>query len=465
MDGKTIFGFFELFHGDKKDINKFIKPFLDLAPDSQAVYEFLQNSYDAEANIFAFLVEQEYLFVFNNGHKFTFEGIRSILNIGQSTKESKSNIGKFGIGFKIIHRLLGESDGQKELNDYLGPIIFSWSKYQDIKKLADFLDSPIISTETPLFTYNNQDKVYVESDNNPWLFKILFTNFPLGYQENFYDLNYQEKNNMFSHQDLIDLSTLTRKFLFDSGKFSEVELNEGTIIFLKLGANKSSNILSDTAKTTIHRSLYFLNKSNTGHKSLDKIYMQSLDNSVSTSKYEIESFIITKSDRDYEVILADAAEPDKPDVIEIMVQYPKDYHDLSLKSEPNLYLYFPMNEEYLQLNFAIHCNAFHNQSSRTGIDFNSPRNINILKTLCNRLISQLNKLKGDDPHRYCLIFDAIICSDSTNSKNKSWAVNYIYNPLMRYCRTNIPSSEGNYFSKERIRIKKPLFLLSLPILA
>lgn len=100
-NGKIKYGFFELFHGDKKDINKFITPFLKMAQDWQAIYELLQNAYDSNSRNFALFFNEEYLLAFNNGKQFSVEGIRSILNIGQSTKESKSDIGKFGVGFKV----------------------------------------------------------------------------------------------------------------------------------------------------------------------------------------------------------------------------------------------------------------------------------------------------------------------------------------------------------------------------
>ncbi|MCA0387086.1 MAG: DUF4433 domain-containing protein [Bacteroidetes bacterium] len=453
QSGEKIFGFFELFHGDKEDINKFIKPFLDLAPDSQAVYEFLQNAYDAEAQIFAFLFNEDYLFVFNNGKKFSFEGIRSILNIGQSTKESKSNVGKFGIGFKIVHRLLGESDGQKELNNYSGPVVFSWNKLDDLKELASFHDNLNVSISTPNFTKSDPGKEYIETDNNPWLFKILLTNFPLGYQEEFRDLEYKMRERIFSEEELIQLSRLTNTYIFESNKFDNSKLEEGTIVFLKLGPKKTKSILNDIATSTILSSLNFLNASQTGHKILEKIYLHSLDIVQSTSKYNTKVFQITSVEAEYETVLADANEADKPELIELMLQYSTDVKDVSLKSEPNLYLYFPMNEEHLQLNFVVHCNVFHNQSSRTGLDSDSPRNRKILRIFCEKLVNYLETLKSNDKQEYNKIFCAIIQSDKVESENKKWAVDLLYTPLLSYCKSNIPSSNGFYFSKDKIRVK------------
>jgi hypothetical protein len=40
---QMIKGFFELYHGIKDDIEKYLPSLLDIAEDNQAIYEFLQN--------------------------------------------------------------------------------------------------------------------------------------------------------------------------------------------------------------------------------------------------------------------------------------------------------------------------------------------------------------------------------------------------------------------------------------
>ncbi len=89
--------------------------FLDMAKDGQAVYEFLQNAVDAGSSHFTMVWGQDpvdgnhYVMVANNGEMFNQKSIRSILNVGSSTKTADSqNIGKFGIGFKLAHRLVGK---------------------------------------------------------------------------------------------------------------------------------------------------------------------------------------------------------------------------------------------------------------------------------------------------------------------------------------------------------------------
>ncbi|WP_435524591.1 sacsin N-terminal ATP-binding-like domain-containing protein [Chryseobacterium indoltheticum] len=127
-----------------------------MAQDAQAVYEFLQNAVDADSSHFLMVWTQdieeidengrpsEYLMVLNNGKQFDFSAMESILNVGVSQKlEEEHTIGKFGIGFKLAHRLVGKENGLEELveNNY-GPILFSW-KNNDLEKLL-YNENPVV---------------------------------------------------------------------------------------------------------------------------------------------------------------------------------------------------------------------------------------------------------------------------------------------------------------------------------
>ena len=106
---------------------------------------------------------------------FDLNSIRSILNVGSSTKTADSQtIGKFGIGFKLAHRLVGKDNGLQELiNENSGPLLFSWKNYE-IGSLANGT-SPV---PTDISISNNGSGVISITDDNPWLFKILITCFP-----------------------------------------------------------------------------------------------------------------------------------------------------------------------------------------------------------------------------------------------------------------------------------------------
>jgi hypothetical protein len=171
---ERINGFYELFHGDKPNIANDLMDGLKNAQDSQAIYEFIQNAADCDSDYFAVYYNDDYFLAINNGSSFTTNDLRSILNANQSTKTNNegqaidcNKIGRFGIGFKLVHRLVGENDGKNELvQDYKGPILFSWAKKEDFESLLKI---------------NNLDEIeYTDelSSNFPSLFKILLTNFP-----------------------------------------------------------------------------------------------------------------------------------------------------------------------------------------------------------------------------------------------------------------------------------------------
>ncbi len=133
---KTIKGFFEMYHGDKPDIASYLPSILKIAEDGQAIYEFLQNAVDCGSTHFYIFYNEKYFLAINNGSPFDTEGLQSILNIAQTTKKDPDKIGRFGIGFKLAHRLVGKNEGTDELvRQYKGPILFSWAKLEDLEGL------------------------------------------------------------------------------------------------------------------------------------------------------------------------------------------------------------------------------------------------------------------------------------------------------------------------------------------
>ena len=115
QNGDYIKGFFDLYHGDKADIGGFLSGFLKIAEDGQAIYEFLQNAADCGSSLFYMFYNDDYFLAVNNGKVFNQAGIQSLLNVTQSTKSNPDQIGRFGIGFKLVHRLVGKGDGIEEL--------------------------------------------------------------------------------------------------------------------------------------------------------------------------------------------------------------------------------------------------------------------------------------------------------------------------------------------------------------
>ena len=205
-------GFINITHGDKPNERGFIESQVTIAEDGQAVYEFLQNAVDADSSEFYVYYDEKNFCVINNGSKFSIENVRSILNFSQSTKSEKDNkIGRFGVGFKLIHRLVGKESGIDEIIDqYKGPVLFSWDNFY-LKKFVknDFIDI-----------------------DNHWLFKIIYTNFPCGVNETILGANC-ESINPFKDNEVNEII----RFLSNKNINMEV-MEQGSLFFLKLGDQK-----------------------------------------------------------------------------------------------------------------------------------------------------------------------------------------------------------------------------------
>ncbi|MFC2084010.1 DarT ssDNA thymidine ADP-ribosyltransferase family protein [Bacteroidota bacterium] len=451
-DGKIIFGFFEIFHADKKDINKFITPFLKMAQDWQAIYELLQNAFDSNSNKFALFTSTNTLLAFNNGEQFSFEGIRSILNIGQSTKESKTNIGKYGVGFKIVHRLIGDTDGLSELNRLSGPILFSWSKYSDLQDLINLNSLDEISQENPDF--NKIGDHYICEDSLPWLFKILITNFPCAPKDRIYDLDYNTREDVFSQDDLKALKDTINKYILSSSIFSVNDLNQGTLIFLPLGSEKYKLFSQEHIRQGISLSLSILNylKQEDTYKKLEMVYFNDISTPFTPADINIEKFVISKEHSEYSFLTGGSSDDEIPEEIEYFIGFANQFEDTTIKNNPNLYLYFPISDEVHNYNFILHCNFFENLSQRTNLA-DSDRNKKILYAFSQLLIKRLDELKKSNFSKYLRIYSSLLLSDWKSISNSSWVYQSLMVPLIEFCKNNIPTISEDFLSKQGVRVK------------
>lgn len=224
------YGFFNLFHGIKDNIEKYLPSILDIAEDNQAVYEFLQNAVDCKATHFYAFYNDDYFLAVNNGAKFSVEGLTSILNIAQSTKSDSSSIGRLGIGFKLAHRLVGKGNGVSELvHSNKGPVMFSWDDASHLRSLM-----------------SSEDISYGGIDENAFLLKIAITNFPVNAGEVVKDINYNDVV-AFPETELEEFRKYTTECLAPMFEQNMADFSQGTLFFIKLGENKRQLLDNDLA--------------------------------------------------------------------------------------------------------------------------------------------------------------------------------------------------------------------------
>ena len=85
------------FSGIKNDV---VEKYPDTA---HFIYELIQNADDTGATNVEFILEKDRLLFKHNGHPFSMSDVKSIVSIGNSTKQEDQNtIGKFGVGFKSV---------------------------------------------------------------------------------------------------------------------------------------------------------------------------------------------------------------------------------------------------------------------------------------------------------------------------------------------------------------------------
>ncbi|MGO4344522.1 ATP-binding protein [Paenibacillus sp. MCAF9] len=76
---------------------------------SNFFYELIQNADDAEATEIEFLISNDKIVVTNNGKKFGLEDITKLCGVSHQKKD-KGLIGRFGVGFKIVHTIANRVD-------------------------------------------------------------------------------------------------------------------------------------------------------------------------------------------------------------------------------------------------------------------------------------------------------------------------------------------------------------------
>lgn len=473
-NGKREFGWFEVYHGDKEGYGKaeqgignFLQSFLDMAKDGQAVYEFLQNAVDAGASHFTMAWGKDeidgnnYVLIANNGKMFDFDSIRSILNVGSSTKTADSqSIGKFGIGFKLAHRLVGKENGLDELlsTEPSGPILFSWQN-GEIQELAKQDPNPEPVEMTFESSYN---KIKI-SDNYPWLFKILITCFPA-----------LPENETVSENVLLTDGNLAKTPVFEKAELSalhrwvsnykeilnEERYKEGSLFFIKLGSGKENDLADKNLGEGVRFSLAILQETaeadKKAHQLLSTVQLNK-DEPIHKPDLHYHYFKITKKEheKDYlfvrfgvrnkeELTNDQKAKFEKEDDIEVLFGF-RGYDQIGdyFKGAPNFYLYFPLSEEVHNFNFVLHSNAFYKASSRTflhkGTQGEDGINERLLRIIAKRLeIELISIYENKEYDKFLDLYAALLTSSESHVYERLWVKEPFIDEITKVLKKLIP---------------------------
>lgn len=431
-------GFAKLIYGNREDLGKLLGTIaLNVAADDQAIYELIQNADDCKSSFFSVSYNEEYLLCINNGNYFSDRDMSAIINVAGNYKEGE-DIGTFGIGFKILHRLVGADDGREAIiNDYAGPIIFSWNKFF---QLNNFL---------------NDDEIRVgfdaEKDNeNAWLVKLLYTCFPSHLGEKIKLQDYDTQDIKFSESEFSEMREFLKISIQNINLAETNNLKSGSIFFLKLGKGKSKFLDDgiDKIKSGLSYSFKFLN-------SLEKIYVNGEEIKAQRVTDYSHSFPIDSQE------FNDISPKNKKRDIKFTFAYYRDYKKAeNLRNElaPNLYTFFSMDEEKNGFNFLLHCNAFDMNNDRRKLQANSQINEKLLPIIANNITQYLDRQKETNRNSFLSLYANLLLSKEP--KSKPHINNNFFKYFQNYILGNIPTFDGYANNPENVKIKDTFLEIS-----
>lgn len=425
-------GFSKLIYGNREDLGKLLGTIaLNVAADDQAIYELIQNADDCKSSFFSVSYNEDYLLCINNGNYFSDRDMSAIINVAGNYKDGE-DIGTFGIGFKILHRLVGADDGREAIiNDYAGPIIFSWNKFFQLE------------------AFLKEDEIKVGYDvkkdsENPWLVKLLYTCFPSHLDEKLKLQNYDTEGVKFSKNELSEMRTFLKQSLQNVNLKKTNNLKSGSIFFLKLGRGKSKFLDEgiDKIKSGLSYSFKFLN-------SLQKIYINGEEIKAQSVLDYSHSFPIGSNE------FTEINPKNKNRDIKFTFAFYRDYKkaiDLQNELAPNLYTFFSMDEEKNGFSFLLHCNAFDMNNDRRKLQANSQINEKLLPIIAKSIIAYANTQKENNRNLFLSLYGNFLLSKSP--KNKPHIDNNFFKFIRQYILENIPTKNGVSDKPENVKINK-----------
>lgn len=426
-------GFFNLFHGMKDDIERYLPSLLDIAEDNQAIYEFLQNAVDCNATHFWAFYNDQYFLAVNNGAKFSVEGLTSILNIAQSTKSDSSSIGRLGIGFKLAHRLVGKGNGVRELvHGKKGPILFSWDKASQLRELMSL-----------------EEITYGGVDENAFLLKIAITNFPVNAGEVVKDINYNDEV-AFPKTELEELRKYTTECLGPMFEQNDADFSHGTLFFIKLGENKHQLLDEDlaTLKNGIEYSMNTLRQ--LGHICFNGEVINKKALCLCESSIAKDTEIFKKIEpqySNYDILYSFGFLP--------LNFADKDYYKAvdQLKKSPNFYKYFPMGDEVDNMALFIHSDSFQVEANRRKL-INHHTNRELLPEIASFIVKKLDEFRTSDRQKFVQLFASILLTNKPGVQEKTWMNEIFFDKLYAAIKTCVPTLTGLSNDATKVKIKK-----------
>ncbi|NPA53845.1 MAG: hypothetical protein GXO21_04185, partial [Aquificae bacterium] len=421
----------------RQDIQQKLESFLKMAEPKQAIYEFIQNADDSHAKemVFAFIDNGEdnrWLVFANNGYKFSPIDVYSLLQVAESQKDEKQ-IGQYGIGFKLIHRLVmeDERDWDALLKHYIGPVLFSWCGENSIKEFVDLKFTSIENVQN-----------WFEGNI---LFKILITTFPVAYREEVKDISSQRKIKPFNEEDLRVLSDLPEKI-----RNKLISWKRGSLFIVKLRAKNYEEVLDLLKKEELELLPYFLHniREFLVYNNQQKMKIKA-GNLVELRNWEDVSNYQSSEKKKIKINLKDFGISDV-NIIFIFSPFDRDF-----VKGPNLFKHLPMRDERHGFNFLIHSDNFEPASHRTKMS-----NISSVKEAFEGLREFLEKLiEKEQFELYEKIYWSIVKSQKNNNLESSEQVwRYFEDALKDFLETHIPvrDKKGSIVikSKERVFINK-----------
>lgn len=427
-DRRITEGFASLTLGNREDIGKYLSTVaLNVAADDQAIYELIQNADDSQSGLFSVSYNEQYLLCINNGRYFSHKDMAAIINVAGNYKDGE-DIGTFGIGFKILHRLVGADDGREAIvNDYAGPVIFSWNRFEHFQAFAKGEDIEV-----------NQDREVNWAA--PWLVKILNTCFPCHLNEVVRLNDYQTKASRFDAAELQEMRSFLHTALKDANIAARKTLPHGSIFFLKLGPGKHKFLTEgiEKIKSGLSYSFKFLNH-------LEKIYI----NGEEIAAQSVESYTGTYPAGSPDFLQVNPKNKNRD--IRFTFAFYRNYKDAApLRNGyvPNLYTFFSMDEEKNGFSFILHCNAFDMNNDRRKLQANSQINEQLLPLIARDVIAFTEQQKGKSLYNW--LYSALLLSQEPVAKehiNK-----YLFAHFKAFLRGHIPTKQGYAAEPAGVRI-------------